>query len=322
MKSMKKAGVSSHAHSNQLPRVICVVGPTASGKTSLGIRLAKEFEGEVINADSRQVYKDFAIGTGIPPGKSGFFQKHRAYLSEGVPHYLMDFLDPLESYSVVEWKDKALQALEGIVKRKHLPVIVGGTGLYLRALIDNLSIPKVEPNPTMRKALEEKPLSELVAVLLKIDPFARHAVDLKNPRRVIRAIEVATFTGKPFTAQQEKGKPLVEALQIGRRWTREQLNTRIDAAVEDMVKRGWIDEIRAALKKGIPEDAPAMTSIGYREMSRAMRKEISLEDAVRFTKDAVHQYAKRQMTWFNRDKRICWVDSEEEAIKLAKEFLG
>lgn len=309
-------------HESQgLPRVVCVVGPTSSGKTALGIRLAKKFDGEIINADSRQIYKGFDIGTGKPEGKRGVYEGHRAFLFKGVPHYLMDFLDPPERFSVVEWREKAVDAIRGILKRGHLPMVVGGTGLYVSALINNFDFPKVEPNQTLRSAFSQKPLEDLVKVLLKLDPDAKLVVDLKNPRRVIRALEVATFTGKPFTAQKIVARPQFDTFQIGIRRSREDVYARVNETVDGMVKRGWADEIRKHLQDGIPEIAPAMSSIGYREMLAHVKGRMTLDAAVDATKRAVRQYAKRQETWFKRDIRIRWVKNETEAIQLVKEWL-
>lgn len=299
----------------QLPRIVCVVGPTSSGKTALGIRLAKEFNGEIVNADARQRYTHFSIGTGKPIGMRGTFEGRRAFLVEGVPHYLMDFLDPKVQMTAAEWRESALTAVKGITERKHLPIVVGGTGLYIRSLVDNFSFPKVEAKPHLREAFEKKSLEELAALLVKLDPDAAQAVDLKNPRRVIRALEVVTFTGKPFTAQKKLGKPIVDAFQIGIKWPRETLNKRIDETIEEMIDAGWIDEIREVIAKGIPLDAPAMTSIGYRELLAYIRGQKTLDDAIAMCKMAVHRYAKRQETWFRRDKRIHWVGSEDEAVE-------
>ncbi|MEO5928113.1 MAG: tRNA (adenosine(37)-N6)-dimethylallyltransferase MiaA [Patescibacteria group bacterium] len=300
----------------QLPRIVCVVGPTSSGKTALGIRLAKQFEGEIVNADARQCYTHFSIGTGKPIGMRGTFQGRRAFIVEGVPHYLMDFLDPKVQLTAAEWRESALTAIKGITEREHLPIVVGGTGLYVRSLIDNFSFPKVEAKPHLRAAFEQKSLEELATLLVKLDPEAAQAVDLKNPRRVIRALEVVTFTGKPFTSQKKLGKPIVDAFQVGIKWSRTDLNHRIDTAIEEMIDAGWIDEIREVIAKDIPLDAPAMTSIGYRELLGYIRGEKTLDDAIATCKMAVHRYAKRQETWFRRDKRIQWVTSEDEAVEL------
>lgn len=306
-----------------LPRVLCIVGPTSSGKTSLGIRLAKRFDGEIINADARQVYQSFDIGTGKPLGgkrlsKSGLSY----YLFDEIPHYLMDFLPPVRTFTMAEWRESALTAVNGITRRKHLPIIVGGTGLYVQALIDNYQIPEVPPQPAFREAMESKPLAELLSMLLRLDPEAKDVVDLQNPRRVLRALEVITFTGKPFTELRKKGAPIVEPFMIGFKRSREELRDRINDAVEAYVEAGWLDEIRRLRKEGIGWDSPAMTSIGYRELGAYIRGESSLDEAIAKTKEATWQYAKRQLTWFKRDQRIQWVTSEEEAEELVKKWLN
>ena len=305
----------------QLPRIVCVVGPTSSGKTALGIRLAKKFHGEIVNADSRQIYKDFTIGTGKPEGTRGIYEGHRAFFVSGIPHYLMDFLDPLQKFSVVEWREKAIDAIRGIAKRDHLPIVVGGTGLYISSLIDNFDFPKVPPNFTMRHAFETKPLADLIQILLKLDPAAEQVVDLKNPRRVIRALEVSTLTGKPFTRQKSVARPQFDVFQVGIRWSRPLLYARIDEQIDEMVRCGWADEINEHVRHGVPEHAPAMSSIGYREILGYVKGEMRLMTAVASTKRAVHQYAKRQETWFKRDIRIRWAHNEIEAMKLVKEWL-
>jgi len=301
--------------------VVCVVGPTASGKTELAIRIAKTLRGECINADARQGYTDFSIGTGKPEGTRGTYRGQRAFLVDGVPHYLMDFLPPMKAITAAEWKTMALTAVKGISKRDHLPIVVGGTGLYVKALVDNYTFPMVEPKPHLRAAFERKPLKTLVALLLKLDPDAVAVVDLKNPRRVIRALEVATFTGKPFTAQRGIGKPVVEAFQVARVFSRQELFRRIDATIEDMIERGWIDEIREILRKGVANEAPAMTSIGYRQLVQYIKGEKPLEKAIAECKTAVHDYARRQETWFKRDPRIHWATDEKDAMKMVKEWI-
>ncbi len=305
-----------------LPRVLCIVGPTSSGKTSLGIRLAKRFNGEIINADARQVFQVFNIGTGKPlGGKRTAIGSRKMYLFEGVPHYLMDFLPPKETMTVAEWQEKALTAVKGITKRRKLPVVVGGTGLYIQALVDNYNIPHVPPQPEFRRAMETKPAADLVKLLLRVDPEAKTLVDLKNPRRVLRALEVATFTGKPFTQQKGASRPVIDPFLIAIRRERDDLRERIGLAVEAYIEAGWIDEIRRVHALGVPWDAPAMTSIGYRELAAYVRGECSLEEAVRKTKEATWQYAKRQLTWFKRDTRIHWVADEAEGEKLVVAWL-
>jgi tRNA dimethylallyltransferase len=305
-----------------LLRVLCIVGPTSSGKTLLGIRLSKKFGGEIVNADARQVYREFDIGTGKPIGGKRTAKGGRnMYLFEDIPHYLMDYLPPSELLTVAEWRDKAMVAIRGIRDRGHLPLVVGGTGLYIQALVDNYQIPAVPPQDSFRKAMEGKTLAELVKLLLRLDPAAEKLVDIKNPRRVLRALEVATFTGKPFTEQKGAAKPLIDPLLIAMKRERDELRDRINQAVEAYVEAGWLDEIRRLHKSGIGWDAPAMTSIGYRELGTYIRGEATLEQAIERTKRATWQYAKRQLTWFKRDQRIHWVKDEEEAEKLVAKWL-
>lgn len=320
MKPAAKKGAQKRVKA--LPRVVCVVGPTSSGKTSLGVNLARQFTGEIINADARQIYRQVSIGTGKPRGKSGLYvRRYRAYLYEGIPHYLMDFLPPNETYSAVDWRSAALKAVQGIVKRKHLPIIVGGTGLYLSGLIDHLEFPDVPPQPLLRKAYEAKPLEDLVSLLLKIDPDAHVEVDCKNKRRVIRALELMTFTGQKMSQLRKKGPPLVEALQIGIERDREELYARADAEIDRMVSAGLVEEVRVLLAEGVQENCPAFTSLGYREIAAHLRGELDLEIAIDRIKKITHAYIRRQITWFKRDPRIVWVRSEEEGIEKVREWL-
>ncbi|MBM3204821.1 tRNA (adenosine(37)-N6)-dimethylallyltransferase MiaA, partial [Candidatus Uhrbacteria bacterium] len=192
-----------------LPKVIFIVGATAAGKTALGIFLAQQFHGEIINADARQVYKHLTIGTGKPPdGTSDRYLGHRTYMVQGIPHYFMDFLSPNKVYTVASWRKQAFKAINGITRRDHMPIVVGGTGLYIQSMVDNYQIPSVPPQDHFRKAMESKSLDELVRLLKNVDPDAINIVDLKNRRRVIRAMEVVTFTGKPFSAQRARSAPI------------------------------------------------------------------------------------------------------------------
>lgn len=275
-----------------------------------------------MNADARQVYREFDIGTGKPIGGKRTSKGGRSmYLIEDVPHYLMDYLPPSELLTVVEWREKAMTAIRGIRKRGKIPLVVGGTGLYIQALVDNYQIPAVPPQESFRKAMSGKSLAELVKLLLRLDPAAEKLVDIKNPRRVLRALEVSTFTGKPFTEQKGAAKPVIDPLLIAIKRERDELRERINLAVEAYVEAGWIDEIRRLNASGISWEAPAMTSIGYRELGAYIRGESTLEQAIELTKRATWQYAKRQLTWFKRDTRIHWVKDDEEAEKFVEKWL-
>jgi tRNA dimethylallyltransferase len=307
---------------SRLPRAVFVVGPTSSGKTSLGVELAHLFEGEIINSDARQVYRQVHIGTGKPTGESRLYERrYRAFIHKGVPHYLMDFLPPSETYSAVEWRNAAMKAIKGISKRKHLPIVVGGTGLYIASIVDHLDFPDVPPQPLLRKAYDLKSLDDLVYLLLRIDPDAHTEVDIKNKRRVIRALEIMTFTGQKMVELRKKGPPLVDALQIGIKRTTEELYARADAEVDEMVSRGLVDEVRRLLLEGVSESSPAFTALGYREIAAHVQGRLSLEEAMTHMKKITHAYIRRQVTWFKRDARIVWVESMEEGIEKVREWL-
>lgn len=304
------------------PRVVFVVGPTSSGKTDLGLRLAKQFGGEVINADARQIYRELSIGTGKPSGRRGKWKGHTAYLVNGVPHYLMDFLPPDKTYTVAQWREAALRAVKGMVKRGSLPIVVGGTGLYISALIDNYHFPSVAPQPALRKAYEEKSLDELVRLLLTIDPGASGVVDMKNERRIIRALEVVTYTGKKFSELRTQGEPLVEAFQVGIHRPQDELQARVDRSIENMVEEGLVDEVRALLGRGLKPSLPSMTAIGYQDVARYLQGELTLEEAIASIKRRTRQYTKRQWTWFKRDPRIRWAKEVDEAVEWVREWLA
>lgn len=295
-----------------LPKVVCIVGPTSSGKTALSFEIAKKFNGEIVNADARQIYTGFVIGTGQPAKEE----------QQGIPHHLFGFLAPDEVYSVTEWKAAVLAAIKDIVARGKLPILVGGTGLYLQALVDNYEPPTVPPQPELRAEMEALSLEQLVRRLEKLDPDAVTWVDLKNRRRVERALEVVTATGKSFKEQRLQGEPLVEALLVGLQRSPEELRARINTAIDEMFTRGWKEEVAQLHAAGIPWDAPAMTSIGYRDVGELLREEVSFEEAREHIEIATWHYAKRQLTWFKKDARIQWHQSKENVLRAIEGFLG
>lgn len=309
-----------------LPKIIAVVGPTASGKTDLGLALAKEFNGEIISADSRQIYKKMDIGTAKP--KADYRLQTTDYSSgvyviEGAPHHLMDIVDPGEEFSLADYKKLALLAINDILSRGKLPIIVGGTGLYIRALVDNFDIPKIKPSKKLRQQLEKKSLAQLVALLKKIDPASAQKVDLKNPRRVLRALEVFILSGESFFNQRTKSAPLFNMLQIGINLPRAELFARIDRRVDQQIKDGLVEETKSLAKQKYGWNLPSMSGIGYKQIGFYVRGEKSLAEAVELLKRDSRRYAKRQMTWFNQDKRIHWLSGGDYAAAsdLVKKFL-
>lgn len=290
-----------------LSKLIAILGPTASGKTGLGIEIAKKIEGEIIGVDSRQVYREMNIGTA-------------KITSSGIPHWGIDLVDPDEDYSVADFKTYAEKKIDEILKRNHVPILVGGTGLWLSALIDNFDLTQTAGDPVLRAQLELRPLGDLFAEYKRLDPEGSETIDRENKRRVVRALEVCKITGKPFSKQQTKGEPKYDVLQIGLSVDRQELNLRIDQRVDEMIANGLVNEVRA-LKEKYGCEIDAMTGIGYRQICTFLEGKPSLGDAIQETKKATRQYAKRQMTWFRRDERIKWVSDLETVLEIVASFL-
>lgn len=295
------------------PRLIAIVGPTSSGKTSLGLAIATLFAGEIVNADSRQWYRDLTIGTGKPTGRSEERNGERVYLVDSIPHHLMDALDPQEVTSVTTWRANATEVITGIQSRGHLPLVVGGTGLYVQALLDAYIPPSLAPQFAWRQEQSKQPLSELVERLQLIDPASSTIIDLKNPRRVLRALEVAEFTGASFVGQRQQGESPYQALRIGLKVPREELYQRIETTIDRMFTAGWIEEVRTLHSRGIPYEAPGFTSLGYREIVSFLQNKITQNELRAMIVRATQQYAKRQETWFKKDTQIKWVTTLTEA---------
>lgn len=298
---------------NKLPKLIVILGPTASGKTELAIKLAKKFNGELINADSRQIYKEMDIGTAKPS------KKERKIIA----HHLIDIIFPNEEFNVAIYKKIVLKIIKNIQKRKKIPFLVGGTGLYIRAIVDNIEFPKVSPQKGLRKKLEKKSVKELFEIYKKLDPKGAKFIEKENKRRLIRAIEVCKVTGKSFWRQRKKGKPIFDVLQIGIKLTKKELKKRISKRIKQMFKLGLEKEAKYLIKKY--GWISSLQTIGYQEWSEYFDKKIDKKIDKKEVKEKIKlhtsQFAKRQMTWFKRDKRIYWIKNYQEAEKLIKKFL-
>lgn len=305
------------------PKILVIVGPTACGKTALALRLAKKFNGEILSADSRQVYKKMRIGTDRPKGEWKEYEGKKRYLVEGVPHYFMDIVEPDQEFTLADFKKQAREIIEDITERGKLPIVVGGTGLYVSGLVDNWDIPNAPNNKEIRKKLEEMSLAEMVELLKEKDPESAKVIDLKNPRRVIRALEVFLSTGHSFSEQRTKSKPLYEVLQIGIKRDREEIYNRINKRVDLLIGQGLVDEVKSLAKDGYDWNLPSMSGLGYRQFKEYLEGKEKLEEAVEKLKKDTRHYAKRQLTWFKRDERIKWIESGDykKAANLVRTHL-
>ncbi|MBI2989963.1 MAG: tRNA (adenosine(37)-N6)-dimethylallyltransferase MiaA [Candidatus Magasanikbacteria bacterium] len=305
----------------KLPKLIVILGPTASGKTPWSLGLAQKFDGRIISADSRQIYKKMDIGTAKAKGEWRRNGLKGAYYVEGIPHYLIDFLDPGKHFSVAEFKDKAIKHIRSVQRSKKVPILVGGTGLYINSIVDNFSIPKVPGNTTLRESLGEKTNEELIDLLKRMDPQAASNIDQRNKRRVVRALEVCILSGASFSDQKQKGEALFDVLQIAPKVAREVLHARISERVDTMIEKGLLNEIQKLISQKYGWELSSMNGIGYRQFKDYFETGLGLAEAVEILKRDTRRFARRQMTWFKRDTRIHWVDSYEDCEKLVEEFL-
>ena len=300
--------------SSFLPKLVVVLGPTACGKSALGIALARRFNGEIVSADSRQVYRGLDIGTAkVTPVEQAL-----------VPHHLLDVADPREIYTVAQFQRDAIVAINAILARVHQPFLVGGSPHYIQAIVDNLQIPHIAPQPELRAQLAGRPLAELLAQLEQLDPHSAATIDRNNPRRVIRALEVSLVSGKPFSQQRRVADPLYHSLSLGIEWPRSVLYERIDQRVEERMRQGMVQEVQRLLDQGVSHERLEALGLEYRYISRWLRGEFKSEhEMVESLKYAIHDFTRRQLTWFRRDKRIVWVEGGdvETAEEVVRGFL-
>ena len=305
----------------KLPKLIVILGPTASGKTTWSLELAKKFNGEIISVDSRQIFKKMDIGTAKAKGEWRRNGLRRTFYIENIPHHLMDFLDPGKQFTVAEFRDKAIKYAKMAQAADRLPMLVGGTGLYISSVVDNFKIPRVAPNQKLRKGLEEKTNEDLLKLLKTLDAISANKVDVKNKRRIIRALEVCILSGTPFSEQQTKGDSIFDVLQIGIDVPREVLYNRINERIDEMMKLGLLKEVESLLKQRYGWNLPSMSGIGYRQFRDYFEDKSDLDTAIELLKRDTRHYAKRQLTWFKRDFRIKWCKECGEAEKLVEKFL-
>jgi tRNA dimethylallyltransferase len=287
--------------------LIAILGATATGKSEVALALAESLAGEIVNADALQVYRGFDVGTAKPS------PEERAR----VPHHLIDILDPHERWSAGEFARRARAAIAGIEERGHVPIVVGGSGLYLRALFEGISpIPPGDPEvrSELRRALAEEGLAALAAELARVDPETAARLGAGDTQRILRALEVARVSGRPLSswiAEQPFGTQRVDAVRVGLTLPRSVLYDRIAGRVARMVEEGWVEEVARLLARGLDPGLPAFQAIGYRQIVRHLEGEWSLEQAVGETVKATRRFAKRQETWFRREPDVTWFSAQD-----------
>ena len=307
------------------PKIVCVVGPTACGKTKLGVLLAKAHNGEVVSVDSMQIYRGMTIGTAAPTAEE----------MEGVPHHMVAVADPAESWSVARFTAAADACIQDILARGKLPILVGGTGLYLDAIVSGRDFAAGAAGGAVREALqrqlEREGIEPLLAELRQVDPAAAERLHPSDTKRILRALEVWRETGETITEHNQRTGSLpkkYDAVYIGLCFAdREEMKALIDARVDEMVERGLLQEVEALLARGVPRDATALQAIGYKEFLRYEEGGCTLEVAVAEVKLRSRQYAKRQLTWLRRNGAIHWIVWDkgrdfDKALQEATEILA
>lgn len=307
------------------PKIVCVVGPTACGKTTLGVLLAKKYNGEVVSADSMQIYRGMSIGTAAP----------RLAEMDGVPHHMVAVADPAEQWSAARYAQTAIPVIDGILARGKLPILVGGTGLWLDAVVKGHGFAGGHAGGAVRRELQRRLETEGIRALLEelrqVDPASAERLHPADEKRVLRALEVYLETGKTITAHNEETKrlpPRYDAVWIGLRFAdRADMRALIDRRVDSMVEEGLPEEVRALLQSGLPREATALQAIGYKEFLGVLEGTATEAEAVAEVKLRSRQYAKRQLTWLRRNPDIHWIDWEKErdfarALQISTEILA
>lgn len=307
------------------PKIVCVVGPTACGKTTLGVLLAKKFHGEVVSADSMQIYKGMTIGTAAPTPAE----------MDGVPHHMIAVAGPEEQWSAARYAQEAIPVIDGILSRGKLPILVGGTGLWIDAVVRGHGFAAGCAGGTVRKELEARLAAEGISPLLEelreADPEAAERLHPADEKRILRALEVFLETGKTISQHNRETAalpPRYDAVWIGLRFAdREDMKALIDRRVDKMAEEGLLEEVRALLGRGLPRRATALQAIGYKEFLGVLEGGVTEAEALAEVKLRSRQYAKRQLTWLRRNPAIQWISWEKErdfarALQISTEILS
>jgi tRNA dimethylallyltransferase len=301
--------MSRKEQNGKIGTLLVIVGPTAVGKTDLSLTIAREFNGEIVSADSRLFYKGMNIGTAKP----SFYERST------VPHHLIDICRPDQTLTLGEYQRLAYLTIDQILERDRLPILVGGTGQYVMAVVEGWGIPEIAPHPELRRQLELLGPEELARWLGELDPLAAERIDPRNLRRIVRALEVSLISGQPISELQEKTPPPYHIHIIGLNRDREFLYKRIDNRVDSMVDNGLVQEVTELREQGYRAQLPSMSGLGYRQILTYLRGEMSLDEAIDRIKFETHRFARQQATWFRQDDpRIVWFDlqssDQQEAI--------
>jgi tRNA dimethylallyltransferase len=296
-------------------KLVVIAGATATGKSALSIALAESIDAEVVNADSMQVYRGMDIGTA----------KITVDERRGIRHHMLDALDVNQDATVAWYQSEARAAIDEIHSRGKNVVMVGGTGLYIKAVIDELNFPDTDPmvRHTLNKEAEELGIDAMFERLEKLDPAAALAIDRANLRRIIRALEVIEITGEPFTANlpRQESVRYPHAQQFGLVMNREDLSERIDVRVNAMFEQGLVTEVERLIEAGLLQGRTAQRALGYSQVVAYLQNQLSLDAAIEETKRATRQYARRQETWFSRDSRIKWISTRQNRLETILESL-
>jgi len=292
----------------QKPNLIVILGPTASGKSDLAVEIAKQFNGQVISADSRQVYKGMDIGTG----------KITKQEMQGIKHYLLDASSPKRRFTVTQFQEKAKQAIEEITKKGKLPILCGGTGFYIQSIVDDIIIPKVKPDWKLRQKLEKQTAEQLFNQLNKLDPKRAKTIDKNNKRRLIRAIEIVLKTKKPVP--KLKTQQNFNTLIIGITRDKEELKKRIKTRLLQRLEQGMIKEVKKLHQSGVSYKRLEEFGLEYRYIAYYLQNKLKYQEMIDLLQKEIEHYAKRQMTWFKRDKTIIWIKDKKTAFKLVEKM--
>lgn len=291
-------------------KLITILGPTASGKSELAIKLAKKFNGEIVSADSRQVYKSLDIGTGKVTKKE----------MKGIPHHLLDVASPKRRFTVAQYRKLALKAINKIQKKNKIPILCGGTGFYIQAVVNGIIIPEVKPDWRLRSNLNKLSAAELYQKLKKLDPKRAKTIEKKNKRRLVRAIEIIMKTKKPVPPFKKQPLPY-PVLIIGIKKSLEELKKIIEKRFLKWLRQGLIKEVKNLKKSGLSWKKIEDFGIHYRVIAQYLQRKLNYQEMIAKSLKELVDYVRRQMTWFKCDKRIIWVKNYKEAEKLIKKFL-